>query len=62
MLSFLKANIGTIIVLLILIAIVVLIIRSLVKNKKSGKGTCGGDCSHCSAGCIHSQSFPKDNK
>jgi len=23
----------------------------MVKDKKSGKGSCGGDCSRCSGGC-----------
>lgn len=54
MLSFLKANILTIIVVVILIVIIGLIIRTLVKDKKSGKGLCGGDCSNCH-GCPHGQ-------
>lgn len=54
MLTLLKAHIGTIIVLLVLAVIVALIIRSIVKDKKSGKGMCGGDCSNCH-GCPHGQ-------
>ncbi len=41
---------GTVIVLAVLGAIVALIIRSMIKNKKSGEGSCGGDCSRCK-GC-----------
>ena len=37
MLSFLKANYLTIIIIAVLVLIVALIIRSLVKDKKSGK-------------------------
>ena len=47
MLSFLKANYLTIIIIAVLVLIVALIIRSLVKDKKSGKSSCGGDCSSC---------------
>ena len=43
---------GTIIVGLILVSIVALIIRSMVKDKKSGKSLqCGGNCSHCAGHC-----------
>ncbi len=41
---------GTVIVLVVLGAVVALIIRSIVKDKKSGKSSCGGDCSKCK-GC-----------
>ena len=41
---------GTFIVLVVMAAIVGFIIRGLVKDKKSGKFSCGGDCSHCK-GC-----------
>ena len=34
----------------ILILIVGLIIKGIVRDKKSGKSSCGGDCSHCK-GC-----------
>ena len=41
---------GTFVVGAILLLIVVLIVRNIVKDKKSGKSSCGGDCSHC-RGC-----------
>lgn len=41
---------GTAIVGLFLVAAVSAIIISLVKNKKSGKSSCGGNCSHCAMG------------
>ena len=41
---------GTLIVLVVLGAVVALIVRSIVKDKKSGKSSCGGDCSNCK-GC-----------
>lgn len=41
---------GTVIVVVALGAIVGLIIRSMIRDKKNGKSSCGGDCSHCK-GC-----------
>lgn len=62
MLTFIKANIGTIIVALIVAAIVCAIIVKLVKDKKRGKSTCGcDDCCNCHARCSHSQSTTKIN-
>lgn len=54
MISFLKANYLTIIVLGLLVAIVALIIRKLVRDRRNGIGTCGGDCSKCHTGCTNS--------
>ena len=55
MLSFLKANIVTIIVWLLLAAVVFLAIRKIVKDKKSGIGPCGQKCASCphSCGCTN---------
>ena len=47
MLAWLTANLGTIIVSLILIGIVTAIIVKMAKDKKSGKGSCGCGCEHC---------------
>ncbi len=44
-------NIGTIIVLLIVAAIAIFAVRSIYKDKKNGKSSCGGDCSKCHGGC-----------
>ncbi|MFQ9934390.1 MAG: FeoB-associated Cys-rich membrane protein [Lachnospiraceae bacterium] len=40
---------GTVIVILILAAVVSLAIKSIIKDKSSGKGckSCGGNCSGC---------------
>ena len=40
-------TVGTIIVSLILIVIVGLIIRSIVRDKKAGKSSCGAGCANC---------------
>ena len=46
MFAWLSANIGTIIVLVILVCIVGLVICSMKKDKKNGKSSCG-----CGSGC-----------
>lgn len=51
MLEFLAQNYGSILVGAILLAIVVLIIRKLVKDKRAGKSSCGGNCSACGHNC-----------
>ena len=47
MLAWLSANIGTILITLVLIAIVVGISVYLIKQKKQGKSSCGAHCAHC---------------
>ncbi|MCD8188345.1 MAG: FeoB-associated Cys-rich membrane protein [Ruminococcus sp.] len=47
MLDFLKENIGTIIVGLIVFAIVALIVIKMVRDRKQGKSSCGCGCEHC---------------
>lgn len=47
MLAWLSANIGTILITLVLIAIVVGISEYLIKQKKQGKSSCGANCAHC---------------
>ncbi len=47
MLSWLWANIGTVLITLLLIAIVAGIAVKLRKDKKKGVSACGGNCAHC---------------
>ena len=49
MLQWISANIGTILISLVLLAVVALIIRSMVNDKKQGKSSCGGNCAGCAA-------------
>lgn len=56
MISYIKANFWTIVIVIILIIIVALIIRKLINDKKNGVGTCGGDCSRCHSGCANATS------
>ena len=54
MLDWFVAYIGTILACLVLLFLVAGIIRSLVKDKKKGKSSCGNNCAHCAmAGKCH---------
>lgn len=55
--TWILANIWTIVVSLILIAIVTLIIIKLIKDKKKGRSSCGCNCGSCpmSGSCKSSQ-------
>lgn len=50
MFSWISANIGTILISLVLFAIVIGIILVVRKDKKNGKSSCGGSCGHCPMG------------
>lgn len=47
MLTWLWANIGTLIVSAILITVITMVIVKLIKDKKKGKSSCGCGCSNC---------------
>ena len=49
MLQWISTNIGTILISLLLLAAVALIIRSMMRDKKQGKSSCGGNCAGCAA-------------
>ena len=53
MFAWIAKNIGTILICLVLILIVYAIIRSMIKDKRAGKSSCGGNCSHCGGSCCH---------
>ncbi len=42
---------GTLITGAIVLIIAGFAVKSLIKDKKSGKSSCGGDCSHCGGHC-----------
>ena len=50
MLSWISANIATILITLVLIGIVAGIIVVMRRDKKKGRSTCGGNCGHCPMG------------
>ena len=43
---------GDFIAAAVLIAIAVLIIRTMVKDRREGKHSCGGNCGACAASCM----------
>ena len=47
MLAWLSANLGTILISLVLLAVVITVIAVMRKDKKKGKSTCGGNCGYC---------------
>ncbi len=53
MTEWLSQNLGTILITILLILIVTGIVIKLIRDKKQGKSTCGGNCAHCNmcAGC-----------
>ena len=63
MLNFIIDNIGSIIVSLVLVLIVFIAVRSMIKDKKSGKCSCGGNCgmSGACSGCAMSGACCKGN-
>ena len=53
MLAWLSANWINLILIAVLTLIVALLIRSMVRDRKAGKRSCGGNCASCGAcgGC-----------
>ncbi len=47
MIAWITENLGTILITLLLVLIVTGIIIKLVKDKKRGISSCGGNCAHC---------------
>ena len=53
MLTWLSANLINIILVAVIMLITGLLIRSMIRDKKAGKPSCGGNCAGCGAcsGC-----------
>ena len=47
MITWLAENLGTILISIVLIVLVAVIIRTMIRDKKMGKSTCGGSCASC---------------
>lgn len=45
--DFIKDNMGTIVVFLIVAAVIALIIFKLIRDRKNGKSSCGCGCESC---------------
>ena len=60
MLQWISANIGTILICLVLLVLVGLVVRYLIHQKKQGKSSCGCNCAHCAMhGTCHSHKMVK---
>ena len=51
MFSWIGANLSTILISIVLIAIDTFISLSLIRQKRQGKSSCGGNWAHCGAQC-----------
>ena len=49
MLTWFAANLANIVIIVILAFVVGLAVRSMIRNKKAGKSSCGCDCGSCGA-------------
>ncbi len=65
MLEFLQNNWGSLVVGAVVLAVVVLIVIKLVRDKKAGRYTCGGNCGSCGAckgGCNRCSTCSAEHK
>ena len=53
MISWLAANLATILVGLLLLVCVALVIRKLIRDRRAGRHACGCDCGGCSGCAMH---------
>ena len=49
--TWLSANIINIILILAVALVVFLIVRGMIRDKKAGKSSCGGNCASCGGSC-----------
>ncbi len=61
MLTWLSANMVNIVLIAVLVLITGLLIYSMIRSKKQGKSSCGGNCSACGA-CNGCNTCVKDSK
>ena len=50
MLLWFQEDLSTIVISAVLLLVVIAIIRSMVRDKKQGKSSCGANCAHCAMG------------
>ena len=50
MLTWLQANLINIVIIAIILLVCYFVIRGMIRDRKAGKSSCGGNCSGCS-GC-----------
>ena len=49
MLAWLSANLINIVLIMVIAAVTALLIRGMVRDRKAGKASCGGNCASCGA-------------
>ena len=59
MAEWIMGNLGTILITCFLILLVTGIIISMIKEKKQGKTSCGGNCAHCNMCSAYRQTKEK---
>ena len=60
MLQWICENSSTILVSLVLLAVVILVVCIMMRDKKQGKSSCGGNCASCGGccGCHKDSRYP----
>ena len=53
MIEFLVNNIGTIVIAAMVLAVLCFAVRSIIKDKKKGQCSCGGNCGSCGMNCAY---------
>ncbi len=56
--AWLSANLVNIVLIAVIAAVVFLLIRGMIRDKKAGKCSCGGDCGCCGL-CSAAADLPK---
>ena len=58
MLAWLSANLINIALVFVIVLVVALLLRSMIRDKKAGRSSCGGNCADCGAcsGCASCKS------
>lgn len=60
MLTWISQNLATILISAALIVILALVVAVLIRDKRKGKSSCGGNCAHCPmGGCAGHQGHEK---
>ncbi len=62
MLIWLNDNLGTIIISLILAALIGFIIYRMIRDRRQGISSCGGNCAHCGMCAGHRNDRTKGNR
>ncbi len=59
MAAWLAGNLVNIVIIAVIVLAVALAVGSMIRDKKAGKSSCGGNCASCGACACHSQGQAK---